>query len=75
MIVAIQASVRLPRSIKTAADAEQEIEEATFSHIIMATLWILTVKCKLRKSLKKRPCASTVDKPPRAPSISHSEFN
>ena len=32
---------------------EQEIQELTLSHIIMATLWILIVKCKLRKSLKK----------------------
>ena len=30
--------------------------------IIMDTLWVSLVKRKLGKSLKKRPCASTVDK-------------
>ena len=43
----------LGRIIKTAAQAEAEILEAAPLDIIMATLWILFVKCKLRKSLKK----------------------
>ena len=39
--------------IKSAAQAEEEFLESTPKTIIMATLWILIVKCKLRKSLKK----------------------
>ena len=39
--------------IKAAAHAEVEILEAAPTDIIMVTLWVLVVKCKLRKSLKK----------------------
>ena len=43
----------LQRFIKSAAEAEGEVLEPTPEHIIMDALWVLVVKCKLRKSLKK----------------------
>jgi len=39
--------------IKSAAKAEEEVLVPTSRTIIMDTLWVLLVKCKLRKSLKK----------------------
>ena len=39
--------------IKSAASAVEEVLESTPMTIIMDTLWVLLVKCKLRKSLKK----------------------
>ena len=40
--------------IKSAVQTEEEIIEALHqTTIIMDTLWVLLVKCKLRKSLKK----------------------
>ena len=37
----------------SAADAEEEVLESTPERIIVDALWVLVVKCKLRKSLKK----------------------
>ena len=47
--------------IKSAEQAEEEFMEPNPESIIMVTLWVLLVKCKLRESLKKWSCASTVD--------------
>jgi len=44
---------RLLTFIKSAELAEVEVLESTPKSIIMVTLWILLVKCKLRESLKK----------------------
>ena len=43
----------LQRFIKSAACAEVEILEPAPESIIMDSLWVLVVKCKLKKSLKK----------------------
>ena len=37
----------------SAAAAEEEVLESTPECIIVDALWVLVVKCKLRKSLKK----------------------
>ena len=43
----------LQRFIKSAACAEVEVLEPAPESIIMDSLWVLVVKCKLKKSLKK----------------------
>ena len=57
----IQIATRPQKIINSAAEAGVESGGTTCNHILMVTLWVLFVKCKLEESLKKRSCASTVD--------------
>ena len=60
-LIAIQTDTRSEHHQNCSEKLSTKLWSICFQDILMTIVWILIVKCKLRKSLKKRSCASTVD--------------